>query len=1514
MNATILHLDADAFFASVEQAADARLRGRPIAVGGTSRGIVASASYEARAFGVRTPMPTARARQLCPGLIVVPGDYEKYERFSRWMFSYAHDFTPRVEISSVDEGYLDLTGARMTPGHIATTLQRAISQGLKITVSEGLGPNKLISQIASKLRKPCALVRVDSDAIPPFLFPLSPAWLPGVGPTNETRLRSAGFTRIGQLAATPHDLLTPFFGARAREMHDFANGIDPRPVVPEQPAPLSHSRQETFDQDVTDEDFIERVLRRMADDLMARLRADGKAMRTLTLRIRYNDFDEARRSRTLNEPTDLEHDLYGLLRPMLREAWQRRVSLRMVSLKVEKLYDAIIPMELPLYGITRTREARHRLALAVDELRARKGRSVIMKGFELFAQPPPNTPIETGTQHPETRPPSASATSAANAPPPHGAPPAGLDPWAPSADPAFRARLTALESVPAPRSTRTRRVTGNRTPPEHPPSGTRNPRHTDVAAWVPLHVHSHYSFLDSTLAPKHIVEEAVRRQLPAVAITDTGALHGAVAFWQAARAANIHALIGCEVRVDGRTLLLYAENTRGYQTLCRLLTQGREFFRTSPELPPTPTTIPAGRFGRIDTGMAPPFHDTAGLIAIADDPTLAPFFPGAFYLGAASGKHALRWALAGFPVVAAPGIHHATPADSTAYRIVQSIRTLTLLDQPHPEKKQCGAFHFPSSEEMARRFAACPEALARTREIAERCSFQFDTGRLHFPAYRPEDGSEARAFLAHLVHEGARQRYGSRFNTVTPQLTTELELIHEVGYEEYFLTVWDLLQRCRERGIDWITRGSAADSLVCYCLGISDVCPVRFDLYFRRFLNRERMVMNKLPDIDVDFPHDRKDDVVDLAFARFGVEHTAVVGGFSTFQSRSAFAEIGKVLGVSEYHIRRVTEKLPRVRASEIADYAREAIESTDLPLSEEPYATALATAHLLDGVPRHAKMHPCGIVLSRAPIADLAPRFMTPKGWPATHYDMDAVEDIGLVKIDLLAQGGLAAMRDTFALLDASPARAAEAPTRYGSRAVRRAPPPRSYAELHRLEPWDDQEVWDLISTGQARGVHHIESPAMISLAKQLNVRDIDTLIAMVSVIRPGAANEQKKTRFALRHQGMEPVDYPHPSLERCLRGTYGLVVYEEQILQICEDFAGLDAGRADRLRRALVKRDLETAIAIGRDFAECAAARGRSIEESRHVWELVCGFNGYAFCKAHSTAYGVEAYQAAWLKRYHPAEFMASVLTNGKGFYSPLVYVLECHRMGIPLHPPCVNMPGPGYLPHLGGIRTPVSAIKGLSAAFLQRLHAHAPFPSLRAFFEHTDPDTSEATALLNAGALDVFSTSRTNLFWELAALHRSSSPTGTLVPPDPIHHPDIELSEPDPMQRLQWEMDLLGFSVSDHPTALHAHIDWDSYCPIQNLPLFMGREVVCCGWVVESRTAHQVTGEKMKFMTLADRTGMVETELFATGYRRYGLTSVRYPVLEACAVVVPYPNRRGFSLRITRLSAPRQSPARP
>lgn len=1447
MSRSIVHLDADAFYASVEQAADKRLRGKPVAVGGMTRGIVASASYEARKYGIYTPMPTAMARKLCPNLIVVPGHYDLYEEFSTAMFTFAYDFTPDVERTSIDEGYFDLTANRKKPAvEIALIISKAIRQSLKITVSEGVASNKLISQIASKLNKPAAFESVPEGHEKRFIQPLPNRWLPGIGPKTSARLNAAGLAQIRHVAATPVEMLELVLGRQAVITRQFAHGIDERPLIPAREPQKTFSQQETFAGDLTDEEYIAATLRRMADDLFAKVRAEQRTIRTLTVTVRYNDRVEDQVSESLLEPTDLETEVYSRLQAMLKKAWKRRVSLRLVSLKLSNLYDGRFRSDLPLTVPMQRLDAQSRLAVVVDELRQAHGRSVILRGHDFRLLSPPTEAIATNSDHLASR------------------------------RPIFRTKR-------------------------------------EVVTYVPLRAHSHYSFLDSTLSPQAIVNLAKQHGMSAVALTDTGNLHGAVEFVQAAQQSGIKPLLGVELSVGDKPLLLYVESARGHSNLCRLLSRHAE--RTDGNGDESSVADQQRRPYRI--GEFDGF--TEGLIAVGQDERLAELFRGSFY-------RLVTAANADSQAVAGPAIHYAAPTDRQKYDIVQSIRTLTLLREEHPEKQANGRLHFRTPVEMAQACKDNPDWLRLTHEIAQRCNFELPFGKPQFPGYKPQDGSPPSEFLRHLVLQGLRDRYGMRAESYRAQAMEELGIINDVGYEEYFLITWDFLQECRRQNIDWITRGSAADSLVCYCLGISGVCPIRFDLYFRRFLNKERMALHKLPDIDIDFAHDVKDDVVKIIFEKYGRDHCAVVGGFSTFQARSAFAEVAKVLGVSERDVRKFTEHFPwgfgggwvpdgpaPKGGAGLIELLRASPETRSLPLDEEPYKTAIEMAEFLDGMPRYPKMHPCGLVLSRQPLHELTPTFIANKGYPTTHFDMDSVEPIGLVKMDILAQGGLAVMRDVKARLEA---RGIDVDL---ERCVARQKTDSKLllGDPQAVEPWRDPEVWQMIASGHGRAVHHIESPAMTSLCRMCNVNEIDGLVAIVSVIRPGAANEGKKGAFTRRYQGMEPITYPHPSLEACLRSTYGLVVYEEHILQICEAFAGLPPGRADVLRHALNKQKHAVIEEIRGEFFTSAMTRGHSPEKTVEVWGLVTGFAGYAFCKAHSTAYGVEAYQSAWLKRYYPAEFMAAVLTNGKGFYHPLVYVLESHRLGLKFLPPSVNEPGPAFVPHGNAIRVPVTRVKGLTnrtTDAMVQARERGVFTSLADFFHRVDPAAEELEAMIRAGAFDEFGDTRTRQFWQAQHLVKTYSSNaepnqGWLIAPPGLEHlVSVPLAEPTRLERLQAESELFGYAVSGHPLELFPDVAWDSYCPVNRLSEFVGETVTTCGLVVEQRTHHQITGEPMKFLSLADWTGIVETELFAQTYKSYGLATVRYPVLEVEARIEPYENGKGFSLRVLRAGKPR------
>ncbi len=995
-------------------------------------------------------------------------------------------------------------------------------------------------------------------------------------------------------------------------------------------------------------------------------------------------------------------------------------------------------------------------------------------------------------------------------------------------------------------------------------------------AFVPLLNRSFHSLLRSTLPPEWIAEAAAAQQFPAAGLVDRDTVAGAIQFYKKARAAGVRAVIGSQVRLEDHVLDLLVENQTGYRNLCRFLTD-----------PVRDPLDPAGLICLYGPSNPPAeaslrrFHELFGSrFALA----VAPHNDDTLGRSRAFVETARRRRI---PLVATAAAHYRAPEDRLALDILDSMRTLTLLGQPHPDKLPPGGYHFHTAGEIERHFGSLPQAIANSVRIAERCQFEFPLGDIQFPEF-PTDGEGAIARLRRLANEGLLRRYGpAPAPEKRARLERELAVIEEVGYAGYFLIYGDIVDWCARHGIATLARGSAAGSLVCYSLEISNVCPFRFGLSFERFLNRERMQFSKLADIDLDLPWNRRDEVVQYVFERYGAGHVAMVGAANTFQGRAAVADIAKVYGIPEREIRRFTEHLPHF-SGDAAALVEQTPECRHLPVRQEPYATVLAMAGRFEGIPRHRMMHPCGLVISGRPLTDSLPLFLSAKGLWTTHFAMDDVEELGLLKMDLLGQAGLSVLRDALANIESNRGERIESSS----------------------IGWDDPLTWEMIAAGRARGVFHIESPAMTALLTMAGCRDIDCLTAVESIIRPGAANEGKKRAFARRHQGLEPVRYVHPSLEPLLADTYGLMAYEEHILLVANGFAGMSWGHADLLRRALVKNKSRRVAELGVEFRDCARRHGRNPEEIEAVWEMIEDFAGYMFNKAHSAAYAVEAFQGAWLKARYPVEFLAAVLSNRRGFYAAIVYVLEALRHGARFLPPDVHFSEPRFRVQDRDIRLPLDQIKGLGQEFIDRVHAARPFDSAGDFFRRARPLHAEWLALLKAGALDSLAgpgagcAARPSLFWRMARLEAAGG--ATMFDPERPSGSDVEFHSPSPPVA-RWEHELLGFPVSCHPLEYFApHLDWHRYTPAADLPGHLDGRVTVCGLIVCDRV-HPTDRGPMKFLTLADYSGFVEVCLFPDVYRRFGHLTTR-PMLAVTAEVDPFDNRRGFTLNAVALDEPR------
>ncbi len=824
--------------------------------------------------------------------------------------------------------------------------------------------------------------------------------------------------------------------------------------------------------------------------------------------------------------------------------------------------------------------------------------------------------------------------------------------------------------------------------------------------YVSLHNRSAYSFGSSLIMPRQLVEQAVAYGMPAVALTDFESLFAAVEFFKLCHQAQVTPILGMELRpAETVDVTVLARGQVGYGQLCRLasLRHLRDRLVTYADIAEHASDLICmiGHAGR-EAWLR---RDGVHLQAVFGDRLYVELCPhGAGDIHAVRRRAHVADEL-GVPVVASCAARCLRREQMPLLKALQSIGTLTLLDEPHAEKGT-GTWHFRSPVEMAHLFRRRPDALAATLDIAEQCALDFDLTRNRFPAFSSSDGRPAIAHLAELAEAGCRWRYvdepplrgiGGKRATLDEalcRLRRELNIIEQVHYAEYFLVFHEIVQYCNREGIATLARGSAADSLVCYVLGVSHACPFRFDLPFDRFVNPERARFSKMADIDLDLPWDQRDQVIEWVYERYGHDRVAMIGAANTYRARGAVAELGKVFGLAPSEVHQATRLLSYMTASNLPRSIARSPEARHLPVDEEPYRTIVAWAGALQGLPRHWSMHPCGLVVSPEPLDTLIPLQRSAKGPVVAQYDMDAVEDLGFVKVDLLGQAGLSVLRDAVGEIERTTGQV---------------------VDLDHDIDYSDAVTWDMIAGGQARGVHHIESPAMTSLLVQCACRDIDCLTTIVAIIRPGAANQGKKEAFARRHQGLEPPGMVHPSIRDVLHSTYGLMVFEEHILQVAVEFAGMNIGRADVLRRALNKHDVTGVASMRAEFEEHARAKGRTPPEIDEVWTLLEGFSGFMFNKAHSAEYAVEAFQGAWIKHRWPAHYIAAILSNYRGFYahSPtmpqILYVFEAHRLGAEFRAPCVNRSRVRFAVerHDGhwAIRLPVAHINGLSRVLIER-----------------------------------------------------------------------------------------------------------------------------------------------------------------------------------------------------------------
>ena len=932
-----------------------------------------------------------------------------------------------------------------------------------------------------------------------------------------------------------------------------------------------------------------------------------------------------------------------------------------------------------------------------------------------------------------------------------------------------------------------------------------------------------------------------------LALTDTDNLYGLWPFLTACKREGITPIVGAELTDPRHThrAVCLVENDAGYRNLCRLITRrhtDEEF-----DLKAALTAFGDGLVILVkDASLLTGLHE-AGICVAAAMPR-RPLSP----------VHQLRRTAGHLdvPMAATPGSFFLKPEDVKIHRLLRAIDQNTALSRLTPADVAPEDAWLAPPSAYARRFSICPEAIRATYNLAERLTFTGPNFGTVLPPWQSRDGRNAVQCLCDAAYEGARRRYGEDLpEPVVDRLERELGIISKMGFAAYFLIVQDIVTHSpRTCG-----RGSGAASLVAYCLGITNVCPVKHNLYFERFLNPGR---TDPPDIDVDFAWDERDDVLNEVFAQYQ-GHAAMVSNHVLFQPRMAIREVAKVYGLTDAEIGEVSKRLPlfwRFKESDNDLLAhiklRPESKSLDFP---HPWPEIMGFARRIIGTPRYLSVHSGGVVITPNPIEDYVPIERAPKGVPIIQWEKDGTEEAGLVKIDLLGNRSLGVIRDAIANVHENGA---------------------DFNEFD-WEPEDDPATQEALARGQTMGCFYIESPAMRQLQQKSRVGDFDHLVIHSSIIRP-AANEFIREYIRRLHGGdWDPI---HPLLADVLDETFGIMVYQEDVSRAAVSLAGFSHAEADGLRKILSKKDRVHQL---RDFHArfAAGAKAREVSDTQvaEIWDMMMSFNGYSFCKPHSASYARVSFQAAYLKVHHPAEFMAAVISNQGGFYSTFAYVSEARRMGLTISAPDVNESDIHWKGRDKAMRVGLLSIKGLGSAtrekiIIQRHRRH--YTNIRDFFDRVCPDEGEARALIHSGALDGFNPgdNRAGLLWALAVWQRSRS-TSTknrlLFDSKPALQGDLPppLPPEDERERLRQEFGVLGFLCDRHPMTLFSNaLKRILTVKAVDLPRFIGKHVRLAGWLITGKVVRTKHGDPMEFLTFEDETGIVETTFFPQTYRRF------------------------------------------
>jgi DNA-directed DNA polymerase III PolC len=1003
-------------------------------------------------------------------------------------------------------------------------------------------------------------------------------------------------------------------------------------------------------------------------------------------------------------------------------------------------------------------------------------------------------------------------------------------------------------------------------------------------SFVHLHTHSFFSFLDGTVPLSKLVERVHTLGMPAVALTDRNGLYGAIEFYQHCKDFGIKPIIGSQVILtDSSSLVLLVKNPEGYRNLCRIITQSHlrgghlnfeceldDIIGQKEGL----VVLSGGKEGLISRLLINRNYEESKRIC----QRMKFCFGADFYLEL---QHFMSWdnflnqkisELAkecNVPIVATNDVHMLSPDEMPLRQVLRAISENTLRDKIRTTgfKEQ----YLKSSQQMMRLFQDFPEAIRNSETIAESCQFEFSLGKPIFPVMKLPAGETNFTHLKKLCEHGMMCCYESRTPQIEERISYELRTIDSLGFTDYFLIVKDIVDFCRQEGIPCVGRGSAGGSIVSYVLGITFADPVRFNLYFERFLNPER---TDAPDIDLDICWKNRDRVIEFVHEKYGYDQTAMICTFNTFQSRASIREVARVFGLPDEEIGPLTREFPYMAKSDNLEESFATIPGLKRRRLSQTYHDIITISMKLANFPRHLSIHAGGVIIAPAEITNYTPLEVAGKGIHISQYDMYSVERLGLVKMDLLGVRSLSIITECLESARKS---------LVGFQAAGNLDDTK-FSFLERTEklspldmriiPENDPETIKLIRSGDTLGCFQLESPLVRGVLRKMQTDCIEDAVVAVAVIRPGVGDSVLKDDYILRRGGVKKPEYVHPILEPVIGDTHGVTIYQEQILLIAQAVAGFSLAQADTLRRAMTKGrdDKDLMFSLKAAFITGAIDKGLTEGAAAKCWEFIRRFSGFGFNKAHAATYGILAYQTAFLKRYFPVDYMTAVLNNHGGFYSKAVYVEECRRMGIKILPPDINCSDDTFRKEEESIRVgfyPIFELTERTKENIIRERNASPFADLYDFVQRTRAGQKETEHLIRCGALRSLHPSEPLLLMKAQAYFKNGCSKAV------AEYVTTGLNPPaySPKQRIIAELDLLGFSVDFHPLALYdGRIPWEQMVSSLEMEANKNKYIQFTGWYVTSRLQQTVKGDYMKFLSLEDKYGVCEVIFFPEVYERY------------------------------------------